>query len=474
MSTAMQRVLIALAAILVLIGAAALLGRHLLGAHVKSRIEADASEELGMEVKIGGAVALRFFPGLHVTLKDVRIRNQGAEVASVGEVKLGIELRSLLRKDLKTEEVEFKNARISIERDKRGHLNIDRPPHPDLSSPATDIASVSFAQSSFFFADAHSGRDFKAENCGLEVKDLRLAAATSTDMMKSLAFAGQLACEHFRTKSLVGSGVKVEVRGSDGVFKLEPITLEIFGGKGQATVTADFTAAESVYRVRSSISKLQIADFSETEKLPQKLGEGNLDFSANLTMRGTIQNGVMRSATGEAQLHGDNLVLEVGDLDQEFSRYESTQNFNLVDVGAFFLAGPIGLALTKGYDYSRILKKSEGRTTIRTLVSKWKVERGVAKAEDVALATAANRVAMQGGLDFVNDTYDDVTVALVGPKGCVRVQQKIHGSFRKPEVEKPNVVATVTGPVRKLINKGKKLLGEKCTVFYSGSVAPPK
>ena len=130
MSTSMRRVLIALAAILVLIAAAALLGRHLLGANVKSRLEADASEALGMEVKIGGAVALRFFPGLHVTLKDVRIRNQGAEVASVGEVKLGIELRSLLRKDLKTEEVKFKNARISIERDKSGHLNIDRPPHP--------------------------------------------------------------------------------------------------------------------------------------------------------------------------------------------------------------------------------------------------------------------------------------------------------------------------------------------------------
>ena len=59
-------------------------------------------------------------------------------------------------------------------------------------------------------------------------------------------------------------------------------------------------------------------------------------------------------------MHGDNLVLDIGDLDKEFSRYESTQNFNLVDVGAFFLAGPIGLALTKGYDYSRILKKIGG------------------------------------------------------------------------------------------------------------------
>jgi hypothetical protein len=191
-------------------------------------------------------------------------------------------------------------------------------------------------------------------------------------------------------------------------------------------------------------------------------------------MRGTPKSRVLRTATGEADLHGNNLVLDIGDLDKEFSRYEATQSFNLVDVGAFFLAGPLGVAITKGYDYARILKKSEGRTTIRTLISRWKVERGIAEAQDVALATPENRIAMKGGLDLVNDTYDDVTVALVGPQGCARVEQKIHGSFNKPEVEKPNVLMSITGPARKLINKGKRLFGAKCTVFYSGAVQPPK
>jgi AsmA protein len=81
---------------------------------------------------------------------------------------------------------------------------------------------------------------------------------------------------------------------------------------------------------------------------------------------------------------------------------------------------------------------------------------------------------MKGGLDFVNDTYVDVTVALVGPQGCARVEQKISGSFHKPDVEKPNVVTTITGPARKLLNKGKRLFGVKCAVFYSGAVQPPK
>jgi AsmA protein len=182
----------------------------------------------------------------------------------------------------------------------------------------------------------------------------------------------------------------------------------------------------------------------------------------------------MGTVAGEASLQGRDLELEIGDLDKEFSNYESTQNFNLIDVGAFFLAGPLGIAVTKGYDYSRILKKSEGHTTIRTLLSRWKLERGIAQAQDVALATPQNRIAMTGGLNFVNDTYDDVTIALVGPKGCARVEQHVHGSFRKPEVEKPNVITTIAGPARKLINKGKSLFGAKCVVFYSGAVQAPQ
>jgi AsmA protein len=469
----MKRVLIALAGILALMILIAWLGPRLLGANVRSRLEADASDALGMEVKVGGRLALRFFPGLHITLEDVRIRNHGVDVASVDEVKLGIELRSLLHKDMKFQDVRFKNARITIERDKSGHFNTDRPPKPDSSSPAADIAKVSFAGSSLFYTDAQFGNNFSAENCNVEANGLKLAPTTPPDVLTTLSFAGHLACAHMRTKNLAASNVRASVSGTDGTFKFDPVTLEILGGHGTGRVVADFTAPEPVYRVHSSISKLQLANFSKTVT-PEKIAEGALDFSADLTMRGTPRNGVMPTLMGDASLRGNNLVLDIGDLDKEFSRYETTQSFNLVDVGAFFLAGPLGVALTKGYDYARILKKSEGRTSIPTLISQWKVEHGIAQAQDVALATSENRIAMKGGLDLVNDAYDDVTIALVGPKGCVRVKQRIHGSFRNPEVDKPNVVTAITGPARKLLNKGKRLLGAKCEVFYAGAVQPPK
>jgi uncharacterized protein involved in outer membrane biogenesis len=474
MSKTMKRVFAALAALLAILAILVVwLGPRLLGANVRSRLEADASAALGMQVQVGGSVTLRFFPGLHVTVADVHIRNRGVDVASAGEVELAIELYSLLHKDLAFQGVRFKRARITIERDKSGQFNIDRAPTPASSSAGTDIAGVSFADSSLFYTDAQRGNDFAAEKCGLNLSDLKLAPGASPDTFKALSFTGELICEKMRTNNLTATQVKASVAGAGGTLKFEPVTLEMLGGHGSGNVTADFTGADPVYHVHASIKKLEIADFSKTVT-PEKIAEGALDFSANLTMRGTPKTGVMDTVAGEASLRGNDLVLDIGDLDKEFSHYESTQNFNLIDVGAFFLAGPLGLAVTKGYDYARILKKSQGRTTIRTLISQWKIERGIAQAEDVALATPENRIAMTGGLDLVNDSYADVTVALISPQGCVRVAQKIHGSFRKPEVEKPNVVTAITGPARGLLSKGKKLFGAKCAVFYSGAVQPPK
>jgi uncharacterized protein involved in outer membrane biogenesis len=474
MSKTMLRVLVALAGSLaVLIILAAWLGPRLLGANVKSRLEAHASDALRMQVTVGGPVALRFFPGLHVTVEDVHIRNGAFDVASIGEVQLAIEWRSLLDQDLKFDGVRFKGARISVARDKSGKFNVDRPPSPDSQSPAADIGRVSLATSSLFYTDALRGNKFAAEDCSVELADLKRAAATTPDILKTVTFTADLKCARMRSNNLDASKVKATVAAAGGTFKFDPVALEMSGGHGSGTVTADFTGAEPVYHVHAAIAKLQIADFSKNVT-PEKIAEGALDFSANLTMHGTPQTGVMGTVAGEASLRGNNLVLDIGDLDKEFTHYESTQNFNLIDMGAFFLAGPLGVAVTKGYDYARVLKKSEGHTTIRTLISQWKLERGIAMAQDVALATPENRIAMQGGLDLVNDTYDDVTVALIDAQGCTRVDQKIHGSFRKPEVEKPNVVTAITNPARKLLKKGARLFGAKCVVFYSGAVQPPK
>ena len=192
-------------------------------------------------------------------------------------------------------------------------------------------------------------------------------------------------------------------------------------------------------------------------------------------MQGKTVKNMRQTLQGQVSLRGKNLVLKGRDLDQEFDRFESSQTFNLVDVGAFFFAGPVGLVVTKGYNFASVLQGSAGRSVIRTLVSDWKVERGVALSRDVAIATTRNRVALQGGLDFVNERFDDVTVALIDDKGCIRAQQTIHGAFKKPVVENPSTFKALTGPVVRLLKQvGHLFPGGECEVFYAGSVAPPK
>jgi AsmA protein len=174
-------------------------------------------------------------------------------------------------------------------------------------------------------------------------------------------------------------------------------------------------------------------------------------------------------------LRGRQLWLHGHDLDEDFSRFESSQNLNLADVGSLFLVGPLGIAVTKGYDFARLIHHSGGDTRIGALVSFWGVEAGRLKAKDVALATGKNRVALQGTLDFVNQRFDSVTVALVDKEGCAKVRQELHGTFQEPEVKKPTVLLSLLGPARKVYTRAKDLLpGGPCTVFYAGSVAPPE
>ncbi len=263
------------------------------------------------------------------------------------------------------------------------------------------------------------------------------------------------------------------VAGTRGVFDIEPLTMRAYDGQGSGKLQADFNGVLPRYQLGYTLSQFHVDAFLKPLS-PQQVPEGLVDLAANLSMQGKTLKAMRQTLQGQVSLHGKNLVLNGRNLDQAFDRFESSQTFNLIDVGAFFFAGPVGLAVTKGYNFASILQGPAGRSEI-PLVSDWKVERGVALSQDVAIATTRNRVALQGRLDFVNQRFDDVTVALIDDKGCIRAQQTIRGAFNKPVVENPSTLKTLSGPVVKLLKQvGGLFPGGGCEVFYAGSVAPPK
>jgi uncharacterized protein involved in outer membrane biogenesis len=445
----------------------------LLTGNAKPRLETAASDALGMEVRIGGGVHVRIFPSLRVTVEDVKIRNLGSDVAAAKEARLGIEVVPLLHKRLRIDSMALMHVEVSIEQGRDGRFNFEGPPGIQRSLPEIAWSNVSIADATLSFLDRRTGREFHMGPCDLQVSRLLLPAGTGANLLKRLSATATIACNKVRTKTLVMQEVRSPVDGRDGVFDLHPFTLSLFGGQGAGSIHADFGGAVPAYHVLYSLSKFQLEQFYKAFS-PTSSGQGSLNFSADLSMTGKTIDQLTHSTGGHASLHAENLTLQIGDLDQELANYESSQSFNLIDLGAVFFAGPFGLAVTKGYNFATIFRGSSGTTHVYRLVSEWHVERGVAQAQDVAMATRKNRIALKGGLDFVDGRFRDVTVAAVDAHGCATVLQRIRGSFDKPEVERPNILTALTGPVGRLLKQARSLLGGKCEVFYAGSVAPPQ
>jgi AsmA protein len=440
----------------------------------KPRLEATASAALGMEVRIDGRLGFGFSPGLLLTLRDLHILNRGADIVTAKEARIRIDLLSLLREEVQARYIALKQPRISIERDSDGTFNFEKPDSAGADSHSLDLAKLSLSNASFVYADKQSGEGIEVGDCSLVLFHLHLSSGQSLDIMKDISFTAALACGEIRAKRFAATDLKVAAEGRNGVFDFKPITMGVFGTQGSGNIRADFSGGTPVYHVRCSLPDFQIKEAFKTLS-PQQVTEGSMDFSATLSMRGKTVHGIKQTLGGQISLQGESLTLIGTDLDKAFSRFESSQNFNLVDLAAFFYAGPFGLVVTKGYNFASIFQEAEGSSSIRRLVSKWNVKHGQARAQDVAMVTNENRIALKGRLNFVNETFDDVIVALIDARGCATVQQKMHGTFHKPVVDKPNILQSLSGPAIKLLKKGKNVLtGTECDVFYTGSVAPPK
>jgi AsmA protein len=462
--------LVAAGALILLVAFAALAALLFLNVDAyRPRVESAASDVSGMEVAVEGRLHIGFFPGLHMTLQGVRVRNRGTQVAFFEEADIAIGLLSLLRNELRYGDITFKRARISIERRRDGTYNYEKPRAAEALFPGLDLQKVTFRELDVVYVDEGGGASLRLGNCHGELDRMRHPG--SAKFLAKLSLSGRVACAGFSQKDVAVSDLAFSLEATDGVFDFKPVTMRAFGGEGSGTLRVDHSGAIPVLHLDYVLKKFRIEEYFKGKALGKSV-RGAMDFSIKLSMRGRTRDELRRSADGEMSLSGANLMLAGVDLDKELSEYEASQKFNLFDLTAFVFAGPLGLAVTKGAEFATLVHGEGGSTQIRNVVSKWKVAKGVAHAADVAMTTSHNRLALQGGLDFVNDDFDDVVVALVDSNGCAKVRQKIHGSFGNPAVENPGVLASITGPVRSLLRKIPGAAA-KCEVFYSGSLAPP-
>ncbi len=441
---------------------------------LKSRIEATASRDLRMEVHIRGGVSVSFFPVLGASVADIRITNGGSEVATVANAKVGLKLLPLITGRVRISRMELVKPVMSIVRQKNGKLNIETQGGESSGTPVS-LQKLAVSQGSLLFTNLESGGGIVLEGVDITAGNIRAGAPPGGGLMKTLSFTGDVRCRAIQAGNITTTDLVLKVEGKNGVFDVSDARMTLFGGPGNGTLHADFTGAEPQYRILLAVKQLKIEQLLQ-ESPNAKNMQGLADLSADLTARGKTAVELKRSLKGQASLNGENIALNGIDIDDLISSLLRSRRFNLVDVGSFFLAGPLGPALTRGYRFADLFKDSQGgKGVIAELVSVWKVENGIAEAVDVAMATKKRRIAMKGGLNFTDDRFEDVVVAVVDQHGCAVVTQKVRGPFSRPEIGNIDVLKSLTSPVTNLLKSAVKLFSNKpCDVFYSGSVAPPE
>ena len=439
----------------------------------RPRIEAAASGATGLEVRINGKMGLSFFP-FGVSAKDIHVANKGGEIISLENLKLGAELMPLLKKQLKVTSCELVKPAFTIVKDADGKYNFESTEKKSTKGqPGTafSLDDLKLSKGVLVYLDKNTGEKTEFKDFNLAIKDLSSIAG---NVIKNASFTGSIDCKEVRKKDLKIDNVKSPVKAEKGVIYLTSLTMDIFGAKAEGDATADKSEVDAVYKINLKVSKLDFEKLQESFGTKKVIG-GKGDLYASLTMKKKGSRSLMSSMDGTFSLRGDNLVMYTMDLDKVLSSYETSQKFNLVDLGAFFIAGPLSTVALKGYRYGDVYNQTRGgRGAITQFISHWKIRDGVADAADCALATHHNRVALKGKLDLVSKRYDNVIVALLDDKGCATFKQGISGPFGSPRIGAVSAVESLAGPIFHLYRKAKRFVqGGKCEVFYNGSVQQP-
>jgi uncharacterized protein involved in outer membrane biogenesis len=445
----------------------------------KPRIESAASETTGLDVRINGKMGLSFFP-FSVSANDIHVASKGDEIISIKKIKLEVELIPLLKRQLNVTGCELVKPTITIVKDAEGKFNFEnsgkKPGEAGLGA-ASSLKDIRLSQGALAYLDKKTGNKIELNEISLAIEDLAINNTTG-DIIKNVSFTGSLDCKEVRRKNLRIDNVKSPIKAEKGVISLMPLTMDIFGAKGEGDATIDRSEVDAVYKINLKVSELDFPKLEEAYGTNKTIG-GKGDLYASVMMKVKGSRTLMSSVEGTFSLRGDNLVIYTMDLDKALSSYESSQEFHLVDLGAFFIVGPLGpivdTFVLKAYRYGDVYYQTrKGQGTITQFISHWKIKDGIADATDCALATSHNRVALKGKLNLVTERYDNVTVALLDDKGCANVTQSVSGPFVSPTVSAVSAAESLAGQFTHLYRKTKRFFrGGKCEVFYNGAVRQP-
>jgi AsmA protein len=239
----------------------------------RTRIEADASGMTGLDVKINGKVELSFFP-FGLSAHDIRFANKEGEILSLEHLKLGTELIPLLKQQLRVTSCELVRPAITIMKDANGKYNFENT--AKKSTKGWSVNALSFnvlkvSRGTLVYLDKTTGEKTELKEINLTTKELSIGD-TPGDITKNISFAGSMDCKELRKKNLKIDNIKSGIKADKGVFTLKPLTMDIFGAKGEGDVTVNKLEGDTQYRINLNVSKLDFERLQESFAVERLVG----------------------------------------------------------------------------------------------------------------------------------------------------------------------------------------------------------
>jgi hypothetical protein len=432
-------------------------------------MEAWLADTLGMQVQ--GKTEFEILPHLGASFSDVVVMEGKTVLFSAKKVAVGIELLPLLRKEVQVATLHLEEPVLTVRRDENGTFNVKEAlRRQGVAKLPTRLLAGSGAvdHGTLRFSDEVSGAKMEFGDLDLEFEDLRRGPNGQ------LSFTGRLRAGRLRVNAIEMQDLSGMLSAKEGVYRAEPHRLTLFGGGVKGWLSADLSGGQPSYRAEFSAGKISLAKLYR-DITGKELLEGPVSMQAELSAHGPGR--IVDGLNGRVKITGTDIILHGFDLDGFIEDYRKSRSVDLVDIGSYLFAGPVGVLLRKSYEIKDLYRNlnKEKSETLEEIVFNWTIENGMARTEDVAFRTKENRVAFQGSVDLPRRHYDEFTLGVLDHQGCAEITEEITGPLSNPTVKKTGLVQSLAGPLVGVLSMTLEILDPReCKPFYSGQVTHPQ
>jgi uncharacterized protein YhdP len=443
----------------------------------KPQIESAVAKSTGMNLKINGKASLKIFPHVRIAMRDVHLSNHGSELFAANEVQVAPRLVPFVRhREIIVDRVALIQPKIHVEKSASGRMNYETAKQGKTpagkagqkAGGAGQVGVVEVENGDVTYVDHAAGTHAQVSGIHLELNGVSWSGQ-SADLMKSVVLRGKFRAQSLKTDSLAASDLKADIRDNHGLIDLNPTVAAVFGGtlKGEAQVD-----------LRGSVPKLKLAqtgthlDLAQLASKAKGRAVGFVDAKANLTAAGKGSNALTRTASGTVSVRGQDISLVGVDLDAIADKIGAAKGADLAKLGGSLVSGL--LAPVAGQAAGIAGSSSQPKTVIRTLVSDWKINHGIAETQDVALATAKNTLALRGAVNLINKTFQNFYVGVVDPKGCSKAKIQVSGPLNHPKPVVGSIVGEVSQSALGAAGSALGSTGSQIAGILGGATQPPQ